>query len=104
MPGHTILATLGGSAPHERLQVSLRQQHGGRVVIELSQQHYAEGIGWYDQRGLELDPKQLRQLQAILGSGSTELGTLEGEQQPAVLPFPGPATRGPRRQAAGDCG
>lgn len=101
MPGRTVLTTLSGSAPHERLQVALKQQRGGRVVLELSQQHYAEGIGWYDQRGLELDPRQLRQLQSILG-GSPAFNVMNDERAPAILPFPGPVHHAPTRSAAGE--
>lgn len=101
MAARTILATLGGSAPHERLQVALVQRGDGRLAIDLRQQHHAEGIGWYDQRGLELDPRQLRQLLGVLGDRSASLEA-PAEDAPAILPFPGPAQRDPRRPAVGN--
>lgn len=92
----TILGALSGSRSGERLQVALRQRRGGRLEIELTEQHHAEGIGWFDQRALRLSGRQLRELQAILGQGGGAV--FEGpEEAPATLPFPGPDTVAPRR-------
>ena len=67
MTGRTVLATLGGRGPSQRLQVSLVHAEEGGLLIDLREQHYAEGIGWFDQRRLEIDPRQYQQLQAVLG-------------------------------------
>jgi hypothetical protein len=101
MVGRTVLGTLAGSAPHQRVQVALVQGDEGRLSLELREQHHAEGIGWFDQRALELDPRQLRQLQALLGPRAALLEGAE-EEAPATIPFPGPASREPMRPAAGD--
>ncbi len=66
MGGRTVLATLAGKGPSQRLQVSLSQGDDGRLLIDLREQHYADGIGWFDQRRLELDPRQFQQLQSVL--------------------------------------
>jgi hypothetical protein len=73
----------------------------GGLLIDLREQHYAEGIGWFDQRRLELDPRQFQQLQAVLGLKSDRLGSTMWEE-PATIPFPGPASEFSRRPAAGD--
>jgi hypothetical protein len=107
MIGRTVLATLAGSAPHQRLQLALTQRDEGRLVIDLREQHYAEGIGWFDQRTMELDPRQFRQLQAILDLKGTQLamaGAGADEDRPATIPFPGPWEQGPVRPAVGDEG
>jgi hypothetical protein len=99
--GLTILTTLAGSRPGQRLQVALAQRPDGRLVIDLREQHYAEGIGWFDQKALDLDPRQFQQLQAALGLRATLLDAIEDEA-PATLPFPGPRTSGVTRPAVGD--
>jgi len=100
MAARTILATLGGSAPHERLQVALVRRGDGRLAFDLRQQHHADGIGWYDQRGLELDPRQLRQLLNLLGERAA-CAECPADAAPAILPFPGPSPREAWRPAVG---
>jgi hypothetical protein len=100
MAGRTILTTLGGKGPSQRLQVSLSQGEDGRLLIDLREQHHAEGIGWFDQRRLELDPRQFQQLQAVLALESEALGE-DIAEEPATLPFPGPAPKVAHRPAAG---
>ncbi|MBX6316470.1 MAG: hypothetical protein IRY99_26695 [Isosphaeraceae bacterium] len=100
MAQRTPLATLPGSAPHERLLVELRQRGDGRLVIELREQHHAEGIGWFDQRTLALEPRQFRMLQSVLGLTALDLEA--DEDSPVLLPFPGPRGDIPKRQAIGD--
>jgi hypothetical protein len=100
MTGRTVLATLGGRGPSQRLQVSLCQADDGRLLIDLREQHHAEGIGWFDQRRLELDPRQFQQLQAVLGLQSESLSSAI-EEAPATIPFPGPAPEVTERPAAG---
>jgi hypothetical protein len=100
MAGRTVLATLGGKGPSQRLEVSLSQGEDGRLLIDLREQHHAEGIGWFDQRRLELDPLQFQQLQAVLALKSEELDASILEV-PATVPFPGPAPKVACRRAAG---
>lgn len=73
----------------------------GRLAIELRQQHFADGIGWFDQRSMQVDPAQLRQIQAVLGSGN--LPVPDGLEEPrAIIPFPGPSSSVPQRPAMGE--
>jgi hypothetical protein len=101
MHGRTVLATLSGRGPSQRLEVGLSQADDGRLLIDLREQHHAEGIGWFDQRRLELDPRQFQQLQAVLRlkSDSLDLASLEA---PATVPFPAPAAKEPQPRAVGD--
>ena len=101
MSARTVLATIAGSAPFQRLQVALVQRRDGRLSIDLREQHYAEGIGWFDQRALELDPRQFQQLQAVLGL-KPALVEAAAEEPRATIPFPGPSTPAPSRSAVGD--
>src|SRR5262249_35641008 len=103
MRGRTVLATLGGRGPSQRLQVSLSQGDDGRLLIDMREQHHAEGIGWFDQRRLELDPRQFQELQAVLALKSDALA-LAAQEAPATLPFPGPIPQIRQRSAAGGDG
>lgn len=106
MKARTVLAVIAGSRPHERLELALNQRTDGRLVVELREQHHAEGLGWYDQRGFELEPAQLRQIQAVLGqhsAGSRLSHGLEIEDAPpSTLPFPGPSGQEFKRAAVGE--
>jgi len=101
MIARTALATLPGGAPQQRLQVELVQGRDGRLTIDLREQHFAEGIGWFDQRSISLEPRQVRQLQAVLGLKAAEVLD-EPTEAPATIPFPGPREADPRRAAVGD--
>jgi len=85
-----LLATLPGSQSGDRLLVVLVQTKAGKSQLVLRQQSWAEGIGWYDQKSLSLDPHQLRQLKAVLGCRSSSPQKDEPDV-PAILPFPGVA-------------
>ncbi len=98
----TVLATLDGSAPWQRLQVDLRSKADGGLALELREQHYAEGLGWYDQRSLALDARQVAQLRTLLGRAATALDPADRVEPRSILPFPGPRDVEPTRPAAGD--
>ncbi len=82
-----LLATLPGSSPGDRLLVVLVHTKAGRSQIVLRQQSWAEGIGWYDQKSMALEPHQLRQLKAVLGCHSFSHQP-DGPDAAAILPFP----------------
>jgi hypothetical protein len=101
METRTILTTLPGSSHGQRLEVALTPGRDGRLVIELREQHYAEGIGWFDQRALTLEPAQFKRLQAALALKTTGDAAVELDAPPMILPFPGPPEVEPRRKAVG---
>ena len=105
MQGRTVLAVIPGAGPLERLELALSQRANGRLVFELREQHHAEGLGWYDQRGFELDPAQLRQIQAVVGqwsAGVLKTPDFDPEEAPASIPFPGPTGLRLKRAAVGE--
>lgn len=103
MTGRTILATLDGKGPFERVEVALVQDRAGGLRVDLREQHYAENIGWFDQRRIELDSRQLQQLQAVLGLKASSLGEASARADaPATIPFPGPSVLPAPRPAVGD--
>jgi hypothetical protein len=88
MADQTVLATLPDSSSTRRLQILLVRSHDGRIGFSLREQHYSARIGWFDQRVLELDPRQWQQLQGFLGRGGPSSDSSEIEP-PALIPFPG---------------
>jgi hypothetical protein len=65
----TILATLPGADDHEQLVVVLAQAENGATHIELRQQSWGEGLGWYNQSSVQLEPSQVAGLRQTLGLG-----------------------------------
>src|SRR5574337_1822991 len=64
--------TLGGQLNEDgttRLEVALLAP-GGKTTVELRLLTRSEGIGWYVQRRIQLDPPQIKALKAILGRGA----------------------------------
>jgi hypothetical protein len=99
MAARTHLATLPGPGPEQRLQVALVDGGDGRLKIDLREQHFAEGIGWFDQRTLVLEPEQFKRLQAVLGLKADH--TPMRDERPATLAFPVPAEPFVLRAAVG---
>lgn len=98
----TVLATLPGSGPCQRLQVALEQGDDG-LTISLCEQHHAEGIGWFTQRSMQLEPRQWAQLQGVLGTSEAKAAIdADDEIAPATLAFPGPDDPRRFRTAVGD--
>ena len=62
----TTLGFIDGSADDQRLELTLVQHQAGQVELVMSEQHFAEGIGWFTQRSLNLDPNQVSQLKRML--------------------------------------
>jgi hypothetical protein len=52
-----------------RLEVALLTA-GDKTRLELRLLGWSEGIGWYVQKRMQLDPLQIRTLKAILGKGA----------------------------------
>lgn len=105
MSGRVILATVAGSRANERLVVAIVQGEQGRTTIELCEQHHGEGIGWFDQRSVTLDPRAWQQLQAVLGA-TPEAAMIEAEARrvPEIIPFGTPPESPLRRSAVGGRG
>ena len=82
-----LLATLPGSSPGDRLLVVLVHTKAGKSQIVLRQQSWAEGIGWYDQKSLDLEPEQFRQLRRSFGAATPRKPRPDTDV--ATLPFPG---------------
>ena len=86
MPAETLLASL--PSEDDRTQVVLCQ-HDGRSHVELRQQSFGEGVGWFTQNTVRLDPAQIAGLRGALGVGSRRCPAplVSAESSPHVLRF-----------------
>ena len=66
-----VLNVISGSCSNERLVV-VHRQSAGESRLELRQQTWGEGIGWFTQNSVPLETHQLSQLRATLGGQPAE--------------------------------
>ena len=64
------LAEIPGSTNGERMVV-VHSHFAGQSRIELRQQTWGEGIGWFTQNTMRLEPQQVAQLRTTLGGAAT---------------------------------
>lgn len=75
----TILSTLPSCDDAERMIVVLVQNAAEGNVLELRQQSFGEGIGWFTQSSVRLEPTQVAALRNTLGAGSRTQASLPRE-------------------------
>lgn len=63
-----LLNTLAGESARSRVQVVLVQEEGAASRIELRQQSFGEGVGWFTQGTVALEPGQVAGLRGVLGT------------------------------------
>jgi hypothetical protein len=76
-PAEIVLSTISGANDKERLLVVLRNR-AGESRLELQQQSFGDGIGWFTQSTVALEPGQVAELRTALGTG--------GNRGPSPLP------------------
>jgi hypothetical protein len=77
----TTLATLAAASETERVVLMLVAKTDGSVV-ELRQQSWGEGVGWYTQHSVELEPRQLAELKQTLGQAQRPAGDSTRKRTP----------------------
>ena len=84
-----VLSTISGSTDKERLLVVLCN-HSGESRLELRQQSFGDGIGWFTQSTVALEPSQVAELRTALGTGGNRASSLPKSfrraEQPAWKP------------------
>jgi hypothetical protein len=84
MPTELILATLPGASDREQVVVChVQTAEGSRV--ELRQQSWGEGLGWFTQSSVQLEPHQVAGLRQSLGLGGA-FATVRMSAFPAAEP------------------
>src|SRR5437764_674466 len=69
LPSETVLTAISASE-FDRLVVMLVQAPGNGSRIELRQQSFSAGIGWFTQSTVQLEPGQVAALRNALGSAT----------------------------------
>ena len=87
LPSETILTAIPASE-FDRLVVILVQSPGSGSRIELRQQSFSAGIGWFTQSTVQLEPGQVAALRNALGSagGSRTASRLSREFRKIAAP------------------
>jgi hypothetical protein len=67
--GEVVLSTISGTTDTERLMVVLCNRPGEGSRLELRQQSFGDGIGWFTQSTMALEPSQVAELRTALGMG-----------------------------------
>ena len=65
-----VLEIIDGQTPNERIALVLCHEVGQASHVELRQQSWGDGVGWFTQSTLALEPYQVAQLRNALGSYS----------------------------------
>lgn len=66
----TTLTSLPAAVENERILVVLVQSAGEGSHVEMRQQSFGEGIGWFTQSTIRLEPGQVAALKSALGRAS----------------------------------
>jgi hypothetical protein len=77
----TLLATLPGESDRERVMVVMVVTASGSQV-EIRQQSWGDGLGWFTQSTVQLEPEQIGGLRQALGLGGS-LGKVRMSAFPA---------------------
>jgi len=90
----TTLTSLPSAAPNERILVVLVQLPGEGSRVEMRQQSYGDGIGWFTQSTIHLEPGQIAALKNALGQAAP--GAMASTRLPREFSKVAPATWQPR--------
>lgn len=66
-PAEVILSLLPAANDQERVALVMLTSSDGASQIEMRQQSFSEGIGWFTQSSVRLEPQQVADLRNALG-------------------------------------
>jgi hypothetical protein len=93
----TVLNTIPAASESERLVVVLVQSPEAGSRMELRQQSFSKGIGWFTQSTVQLEPGQVASLRNALGTnGSASGSTRNAPRLPREFSRLAPAAWQPR--------
>lgn len=90
MSHEQILSTITADNEYSRLQVVLSCDAAGERTLELRQQSWGKGVGWYRQHTLQLGLAEAESLLQTLRTGAWRKNP--GRAGGKVIPFPGRAS------------
>ena len=88
MPHEEILTTIIGVNQTSRLEVVLGLDSQKERTLELRRLSWGEGVGWYCQQTLRLDPKEAENLLLTLRQSKCKWRDRPASRQGKVIPFP----------------
>jgi hypothetical protein len=80
----TVLATLPSQSERERIEIVLCQGPHKATCLQLRQQSWGDGIGWFTQSSVQLEPDQVAALKAALGPAAVRNPSATGTIAAAV--------------------
>ena len=92
MSHEQILSTITADNEHSRLEVALSCDAAGERTLELRQQSWGKGVGWYRQHTLQLGPAEAEALLQTLRTSGRAWRKNPGRAGGKVIPFPGRAS------------
>jgi len=63
-----VLSTLPGTCERERVCVVLVQSPTAGSYMEFRQQSFGDGVGWFTQNSVSLEPHQVAEMRSVLGT------------------------------------
>ena len=81
-----VLAQLDGENAKEKLELVLRRTEENSTALEVRSLRWGQGIGWYIQKTIVLDPGQVRRLASLLRRTALAGQTRTGGRK--ILTFP----------------
>ena len=73
IPQEVVLSTLPGGSENDRLQIVLRTHFSSGEPLQLRQQTWGEGVGWYTQSTISLTSEQAAALRNSLGGAPSRM-------------------------------
>jgi hypothetical protein len=70
-----VLSTLPAASDGERMLVVLIQSPSTGSHVELRQQSYGDGVGWFTQSSVCMEPHQVAELRSVLGTSGATAGS-----------------------------
>jgi hypothetical protein len=88
MEHEKILTTIIGANKTSRLEVALGQDAQGGRMIELRRLSWGDGVGWYCQQTLRLDPREAENLSWTLRGSHRQWRDQVSGHQGKIIAFP----------------
>jgi hypothetical protein len=88
MQHEKILTTIAGANLTSRLEVALCLDSQGSRTVELRRLSWGDGVGWYCQQTLRLDPREAENLLWALKGGRRKWRDQPSGRQGKIIAFP----------------
>lgn len=86
-----VIGVLDGKKESEKIEVMLNSEKGESGYLYLRLMSWGEGIGWYPQKTIELDCRNLNNLQTLCNKAEAHLKLVKNRPSVStgkIIPFP----------------